>query len=77
MRYLYLIIALFFINTVRAQNYPNLINYNLNGTPTHGVKIITNLPFLPGSQMPTISIKGYDYSTAQVIDLTLVYYIYS
>ncbi|WP_199137831.1 hypothetical protein [Pedobacter sp. ASV12] len=76
MKYLYLIIALFFINTVHAQNYPNLVNYNFNDTPTHGIKIITNLPFLTSSQMPTISIKGYDFANSQVIDLTLAYYIY-
>lgn len=61
----------------RAQNYNNILNYNLNGTPTYGVKIKTNLPFTPATQMPTISILGYSYGPNQPISLTLTYYIYS
>ena len=76
MKYLYLMVAILWINVAAAQNYPNILNYNFNGTPTNGVKIKTNLPFTAGSQMPTITIKGYNYNTAKVIDLTLVYYIY-
>ncbi|MDN3588109.1 hypothetical protein QWY86_15605 [Pedobacter aquatilis] len=60
-----------------AQNYPNILNYALNGTPVHGVKIKTNIPFIPGNQMPTIQLSGYSYGAAQVFDVKLVYYIYS
>ena len=50
----------FFISGLYAfsQNYPNIVNYNFNGTPTYGVKIKTNLPFLNSSQMPTIKLKA-------------------
>lgn len=74
---------LFFMGIVYiySQNYPNIVNYNLNGTPTHGVKIKTNLPFQNGNQMPTIKIEGYNYSAymAQVgiLNLSLAWYIYN
>lgn len=60
----------------RAQNYTNLVNYAIRGTPVHGVKIKTNLPFTDGTQMPTIHIYGYNYNTGDVIDLSVAYYIY-
>jgi hypothetical protein len=63
--------------TVQAQNYPNLLNYSLNSTPVHGVKIKTNLPFTSGTQMPTINIVGYSYGKPLTINLTLSYYIYA
>ncbi|MBC7758547.1 MAG: hypothetical protein H7069_06800 [Phormidesmis sp. FL-bin-119] len=59
-----------------AQNYIP-INYNFNGTPVHGVKVKTNLPFTPGSQMPTIIIEGFNYSKGESIGLIISYYIYS
>ncbi|MFI5161962.1 MAG: hypothetical protein ACHQHN_11830 [Sphingobacteriales bacterium] len=71
---------LFFWLTVlsaSAQNYNNILNYNNNGTPVNGIKIKTNLPFTPGTQMPTITIQGFNYGSRQTIGLTLVYYIYS
>ncbi len=77
MKYAYLIILLCFANGLYAQNYPNLLNYNLNGTPTYGVKIKTNLPFTPGSQMPTIHIEGYNYGSDDVIGLDISYYVYT
>ncbi|HTG55458.1 MAG TPA: hypothetical protein VL943_04275 [Niabella sp.] len=60
-----------------AQNYPNILNYVNPNTPTHGVKIKTNLPFTNSSQMPTISILGYSYGRAAVLDLKIVYYIFN
>ncbi|TCC97693.1 hypothetical protein [Pedobacter hiemivivus] len=59
-----------------AQNYDNILSYSLNGTPLHGVKIKTNLPFVPDGGMPTITIKGYNYGTSDPISLTLVYYVW-
>lgn len=59
-----------------AQNYPNIANFWINGTPAHGVKIKTNLPYTNSSQMPTITITGYSYGLSSPINLTLVYYIY-
>lgn len=61
----------------RAQNYNNILNYNINGTPTYGVKIKTNMPFTPGTQMPTINILGYSFGSGETVNLTLSYYIYS
>ncbi|MEX6690311.1 tail fiber protein [Danxiaibacter flavus] len=61
---------------VCAQNYPAVLNYNFNGTPVNGVKIKTNLPFLNYTQMPTITLEGYNYGTGQTISITLVWYIF-
>lgn len=64
-----------------TQNYNNIINYNLNNTPTYGVKIKTNLPFENGSQMPSLKIEGYNYSSTvsnvATINLNLSWYIYN
>lgn len=76
-------ILLFFIGVsfIFGQNYPNIVNYNFNGTPTYGVKIKTNLPFENSSQMPTIKIEGYNYTgyMAQVgiLNLSIAWYIYN
>lgn len=71
-----LILIFFFVAITNAQNYNNIVNYSINGTPVNGVKIKTNLPFLAGSQMPTITITGFNYPTAETINLTIAYYIY-
>lgn len=76
-KYLLLLFCITIVYAASAQNYDNIINYSLNGTPTKGVKIKTNLPFSDGSQMPTIHIYGYNYGTQDVIDLSVVYYIYN
>ncbi|MGQ7855246.1 hypothetical protein ACUN24_13510 [Pedobacter sp. WC2501] len=77
MKYLYLILIMCCANMAFAQNYNNIVNYSLNGTPVHGVKIKTNLPFTPASQMPTINITGYSYGPSEPINLSICYYIYS
>jgi hypothetical protein len=64
-------------NIALAQNYNNIVNYSFNGTPTNGVKIKTNLPFTPGSQMPTINIVGYNFGSNEPIHLSITYYTYS
>ncbi|WP_417800662.1 hypothetical protein [Tenacibaculum sp.] len=61
--------------TIKAQNYTPL-NYSFNGTPTHGIKIKTNLPYANGSQMPTVIIEGYNYSKGKSIGIMLNWYIY-
>jgi hypothetical protein len=53
-----------------------VITYDLNGTPSHGVKIKTQLPFTNGSQMPTIIIEGFNYGQSKPIGLILTWYIY-
>lgn len=77
MKYLYLILIVCYANIAFAQNYNNIVNYSFNGTPVHGVKIKTNLPFTPASQMPTINITGYSYGPSEPINLSICYYIYS
>lgn len=74
-----LLLVFIFINSQHtyAQNYTNLLNYYNNGSPAYGVKIKTNMPFLPGSHGPTISIVGYSYGTNDPINLTLNYYLWS
>ena len=71
-----IVFSLFFVSLLNAQNYNNILNYHYNGTPTHGVKIKTNLPVIQGSQMPTIRITGYNYGSSETIDLSIVYYIW-
>src|SRR6476659_8173141 len=73
---LLIVIGLVFIGVLPAdaQNYPNLLNYNLNSAPVNGVKIKTNLPFTPTTQMPTIIIEGNNFGTGEPIGLILTYY---
>ena len=73
---LLLLYSLILVCTIKAQNYNNIVSYYFNNTPVHGVKIKTNLPFTSGSQMPTIHIYGYRYRPSDVIDLSVVSYIY-
>lgn len=69
---------LLFIITFKsyAQNFNNIVNYDLGGTPNNGVKIKTHLPFTSGYEMPTIIIQGYNYATGQTIGLQIVYYVF-
>ncbi|QQT24835.1 MULTISPECIES: tail fiber protein [Sphingobacterium] len=63
--------------TIQAQVYRNLVEYSYNGVPTHGVKIKTNIPFMHQVDMPTVKIQGYNYGNGEVMDLTLVFYIFN
>ncbi len=74
--YLIILISLIAFNT-NAQNYNNILNYYYNSTPVHGVKIKTNIPFVAETQMPTITIKGFNFLTNEPIGLSIVFYIYS
>jgi hypothetical protein len=77
-KYLFIFFITFlFFGKAGAQNYNNIVNYNFNGTPVNGVKIVTTLPFTTGSQMPTITIQGFNYGKNQTIGLQIIYYIYS
>nr|WP_315202937.1 tail fiber protein [uncultured Flavobacterium sp.] len=77
MKKIIILLGLLLAGIVNAQNYNNILNYSLNGTPVNGVKIKTNLPFTPFSQMPTININGFNFGTGESINLSIVYYIYS
>lgn len=59
-----------------AQTY-DLVDYYINGTPTNGVKIKTNIPFQNGGSMPTIHIEGYNYGLSAPIGLDIVWYVYN
>jgi hypothetical protein len=71
------IILLLVIHQLSFSQIYNPINYNFNGTPTYGVKIKTNLPFITGSQMPTVIIEGYNYGEARPTGLILTWYIFN
>ena len=61
-----------------AQNYyPEVVSYNYNGTPTHGIKIKTNITFAHGVGMPTLMIEGYQYGDRLPIGIMLNWYPYS
>jgi hypothetical protein len=75
-KHLFLLFGLLFINLGIAQNYNPIINYRFDGTPVHGVKIKTNIPFENSQGMPTITIEGYQYGTGKAIGLTIVWYIF-
>jgi hypothetical protein len=61
--------------STQAQSY-EVLNYNFNGTPTHGVNIKTNLPFISGVQMVTLKVEGYSYGLSETISLNIVWYVY-
>ncbi len=61
---------------IQAQNY-NPISYYRNGTPTHGIKIKTKLPFQHGLGMPTVMLEGYEYGGGNIIDIKVTWYIYN
>jgi hypothetical protein len=71
-----LVIGILFAHISYAQNYDNILNYTSNTTPVNGVKIKTNLPFVPANGMPTITIKGYNYGGGESISLTMTYYVW-
>jgi len=58
-------------------NYYNVLSYNFNGTPVNGVKIKTNIPYTNGSQMPLITIDGYDYGAGSTFWVSFVWYVYN
>ncbi len=72
----YVLINVVLICGVSAQNYDPIINYYYNGTPTHGVKIKTNLPFTNSHHMPTLIIEGYNYGKRRTIGLTINWYVF-
>lgn len=60
-----------------GQYYNDVFSYKFNGTPQHGIKINTNIPFVSSKQMPTIMLEGYNYGDGKPIDIKIVYYIYA
>ena len=70
------VFILFFFLHISGQNYHNIVNYNINGIPTYGVKIKTNLPFQDGHHMPAVKIEGYNFDEHATINLSLVWYVH-
>ena len=64
------------VRSFSQQMHEEVADYSVNGTPVNGIKIKTNLPFTNSSQMPTVHLYGYNYVSSDVIDLSIVYYIY-
>lgn len=77
-----LFLFVFIITALQAQNYNNFLNYALDATPTHGVKIKTNIPFKNRDLMPYIKIEGYNYRNEnlprnpEILNLSLAWYIH-
>ncbi len=57
-----------------AQRY-EVLNYHINSTPVHGVKIKTNLPFTNYGHMVNLRIEGYSYGAQATLGVNLVWYI--
>jgi hypothetical protein len=74
---LIILIILLGVVSVKSQNYDNIVSYHINGTPAHGAKIKTNIPFVNGVTMPMVKIEGYAYNNPANINLTLSWYIYN
>lgn len=76
------ILLLFFLTctlyTAKAQLFcDTVMTYSSTFTPTNGVKIKTNLPFVHGATMPTIILEGYNYGASQSIGLIINFYVYN
>jgi len=74
---LFFIFLIFITSSIFSQVYNPVANYYYNGTPTHGVKIKTNIPFHHGLGMPTIIIEGNCYGEKTPIGLSITWYVYS
>jgi hypothetical protein len=63
--------------SIKAQVYNPVVNYYYNGTPIHGVKINTNIPFQNGLTMPTVILEGYSYGSKTPIGLSITWYVWN
>ncbi|WP_126243343.1 hypothetical protein [Chitinophaga rhizosphaerae] len=76
----YLLIGLCLLITLTSRAQVNfqdpIYRYINDGTPVNGVKIITNLDFQDGSQMPTLIFEGYCYGKVAPVGIILNWYIY-
>ncbi len=71
------ILLLISVCSLFGQNYTPVESYYLNGTPIHGVKIKTEIPFVNGWAMPTVIIEGYSYGTKNTMSLMLTWYVWN
>jgi len=74
---LFFIFLIFITSTIFSQVYNPVVNYYYNGTPSHGVKVKTNIPFQHGLGMPTVILEGYNYGTNNSIGLSITWYVYN
>ncbi|WP_159075846.1 tail fiber protein [Muricauda brasiliensis] len=71
-----ILLIMMYGGTVKGQNFEPL-SYYFNGTPSNGIKIKTNLPFQNGTGMPTVMLEGFQYGSANTIDIKINWYIYN
>jgi hypothetical protein len=57
-------------------NYYNCVSWAGNQPPANGIKIITNIPYQAGAEMPTVIVEGYNYGAAKTIGITIAWYVY-
>jgi len=70
------LLILFSISQVQAQVFPDIARVLVGGTPEHGIKIKTNIPFESSADMVSLEIKGYSYGLTAPLDLHLCFYLY-
>ncbi len=63
-------------NAVDGAHYHNVLTYHINGTPTKGLLIQTNIPFTTGTAMPLLKIEGFMYGEAAALGLLIHWYCY-
>ena len=56
--------------------HEGVLSFDFNGTPTHGVKIRTNIPATSGATMATLVLEGYAYGVAAPIGMAITFYPY-
>ncbi|MNK17301.1 hypothetical protein D3C87_354880 [compost metagenome] len=70
------LLMLFGTNQIQAQVFPDIARVLVGGTPEHGIKIKTNIPFESSADMVSLEIKGYSYGLTAPLDLHLCFYLY-
>jgi hypothetical protein len=76
-RILLLLAIVLVTSNLNAQVYNSVVNYYIQRTPAHGVKIKTNIPFQHGLGMPTVILEGHSYGTNNAIGLTITWYVFN
>lgn len=74
---LFVLFIVFASQNLFSQVYSPVANYYYAGTPSHGVKIQTNITFRHGLGMPTIILEGNCYGSHTPIGLSITWYVYN
>ena len=70
------IYMVFSVVIIQAQEFTAL-NFSVNGSVNNGIKIKTNIPYVNGTQMPTVILEGYNYGKTESIGILLNWYVHS